>query len=300
MFRFFLARSTALPAAADRAAHASPSRRSASAGPALRTQPAAHASSNRGTAQTGQFGSNRADPLPERGSLIPLGDDHRPLRTPVMTYLIIWRSTFGGVGDRTRVPGSTRLGLAATVCNLGMVPGELTHLAPLGQSVPIGPGLACAVDNDPINILTPLISMFLHGGWVHLLGNMRVLRSSSAATSRTPWGGAGSWPSISSAVWWRPRLTSRSIRPRRCRRWVHRAPSRACSGAYLVLYPTSHRSHVRVSVRGPDPGVAGAPVLVRPAGTRPACRSSMRSTPTSPAEWPCGRTWAVSWRAWYW
>ncbi len=62
--------------------------------------------------------------------------------------------------------------LAKTVCNLGMVPGELTHLAPLGQSVPIGPGLVCAVDNDPINILTPLISMFLHGGWMHILGNM--------------------------------------------------------------------------------------------------------------------------------
>src|SRR5262249_57688638 len=61
--------------------------------------------------------------------------------------------------------------LAATVCNLGLVPGEITHRAPLGQSVPIGQGLYCLVDNDPINIFTPLTSMFLHGGWGHLLGN---------------------------------------------------------------------------------------------------------------------------------
>jgi len=27
------------------------------------------------------------------------------------------------------------------------------------------------VDEDPINYLTPLTSMFLHGGWVHLIGN---------------------------------------------------------------------------------------------------------------------------------
>jgi membrane associated rhomboid family serine protease len=27
------------------------------------------------------------------------------------------------------------------------------------------------VDNDPINIYTPLTSMFLHGGWMHVLGN---------------------------------------------------------------------------------------------------------------------------------
>ena len=37
--------------------------------------------------------------------------------------------------------------------------------------MPLGDGLACVVDNEPINLLTPLTSMFLHGGWGHLLGN---------------------------------------------------------------------------------------------------------------------------------
>jgi membrane associated rhomboid family serine protease len=66
--------------------------------------------------------------------------------------------------------GDERL-LAATVCNYGMVPGEITHLARLGTAVPIGPGLECAVDNQAINYLTPLLSIFLHGSWMHILGN---------------------------------------------------------------------------------------------------------------------------------
>jgi membrane associated rhomboid family serine protease len=32
-------------------------------------------------------------------------------------------------------------------------------------------GLYCLVDNDAVNILTPVLSMFLHGSWAHLLGN---------------------------------------------------------------------------------------------------------------------------------
>jgi membrane associated rhomboid family serine protease len=52
-----------------------------------------------------------------------------------------------------------------------MVPGEITRMAPVGQAVPLGRGMACVVDNEPINILTPIISLFLHGGWGHLLGN---------------------------------------------------------------------------------------------------------------------------------
>jgi len=61
--------------------------------------------------------------------------------------------------------------LAKSVCDYGLVPAELTHRLPLGTAVPIGPGMVCAVDNSPINILTPLLSIFLHGSWGHILGN---------------------------------------------------------------------------------------------------------------------------------
>jgi membrane associated rhomboid family serine protease len=61
--------------------------------------------------------------------------------------------------------------LAASVCNWGMVPGELTHRAAVGTAVPMSPTLACVVDNESRNWLTPLTSMFLHGGWGHILMN---------------------------------------------------------------------------------------------------------------------------------
>jgi membrane associated rhomboid family serine protease len=61
--------------------------------------------------------------------------------------------------------------LAASVCDLGLIPGELTGLAQLGEGVPIGPGMSCLVNDAPLNRFTPLTSMFLHGGWGHLLGN---------------------------------------------------------------------------------------------------------------------------------
>lgn len=62
--------------------------------------------------------------------------------------------------------------LAASVCNYGMVPGEITRLAALGTGVPLGEGMACIIDTEPINRLTPVTSMFLHGSWPHLLGNL--------------------------------------------------------------------------------------------------------------------------------
>jgi membrane associated rhomboid family serine protease len=101
--------------------------------------------------------------------MIPIGDESRAVRTPVITYLLlallvaVWVLVQGGGFDE-RV-------LAATVCNLGLVPGEITNQAVVGTQIPIGPGLACAVDREPVNVLTPLTSMFLHGSWGHLLGN---------------------------------------------------------------------------------------------------------------------------------
>jgi membrane associated rhomboid family serine protease len=52
------------------------------------------------------------------------------------------------------------------------VPGEVTRLARLGDGVAIAPGVACVVDDQSINLFTPITSMFLHGGWGHLLANL--------------------------------------------------------------------------------------------------------------------------------
>jgi membrane associated rhomboid family serine protease len=101
--------------------------------------------------------------------MIPISDENPTMRFPLVTVLLlvalglVWIFAQGG--------GFNPLALASTVCNYGLVPGELTGQARLGEHVPIGPGVECVVDHDPINYLTPLTSMFLHGGWGHLLGN---------------------------------------------------------------------------------------------------------------------------------
>lgn len=101
--------------------------------------------------------------------MIPLSDDNPTIRVPVVTIFLL--VTMFAVWVLVQGGGFDELLLATSVCNLGMVPGELTRVAPLGLGVPIGADLACVVDNERINLLTPLLSMFLHGGWMHIIGN---------------------------------------------------------------------------------------------------------------------------------
>lgn len=101
--------------------------------------------------------------------MIPLSDEHHTIRTPVMTYAIL--AALVGTWVFVQGAGVNEQQLAFSICNLGMVPGEITHQARLGSGVPLGDGWACVIDNEPINKFSPLTSMFLHGGWGHLLGN---------------------------------------------------------------------------------------------------------------------------------
>jgi membrane associated rhomboid family serine protease len=61
--------------------------------------------------------------------------------------------------------------LAASVCNLGLIAGELTGTLPPGVRFPLGEDIVCLTDpgRQLSNVLT---HMFLHGSWMHLLGNM--------------------------------------------------------------------------------------------------------------------------------
>jgi membrane associated rhomboid family serine protease len=101
--------------------------------------------------------------------MIPLHDENPTIRTPIMTWLLL--GTTFAVWFLVQGGGVNDLQLIKSVCNYGMVPGELTHRAPLGSGIPLGGGLACIIDNEAVNTWTPLFSMFLHGGWGHILGN---------------------------------------------------------------------------------------------------------------------------------
>ena len=106
---------------------------------------------------------------PTHATMIPISDDNPTLRTPVTTFALL--AAIVAVWVLWQAGGGDAAVLGATICNLGLVPGEVTRLAPLGAWVPIGPDMACVVDDEAVNVLTPITSMFLHGSWGHLAGN---------------------------------------------------------------------------------------------------------------------------------
>jgi membrane associated rhomboid family serine protease len=100
--------------------------------------------------------------------MFPYHDENETVRPAFVTMAIIAVNVLAWV----LVQGAgTPLAVAASVCNLGLVPAELTRSVPVGTAFPMGQGLACVVDpgREPAHLFT---SMFLHGSWMHLLGNM--------------------------------------------------------------------------------------------------------------------------------
>ncbi len=101
--------------------------------------------------------------------MIPVGDDNPTIRAPLMTVAVL--ATTFAAWIVLQGAGFSEFDLAASVCNLGMVPGELTQRAAVGTGVPIGPEWMCVVDRSPLNVVTPVTSVFLHGSWGHIIGN---------------------------------------------------------------------------------------------------------------------------------
>ncbi|MCL4813946.1 MAG: rhomboid family intramembrane serine protease [Vicinamibacteraceae bacterium] len=100
--------------------------------------------------------------------MIPYHDENKTLRTAVVTMGLV----VVNVAAWIFVQGAgSPMALAASVCNHGLIPGELTLAAAAGSGFPMGEGLVCVTDpgRQWNNVLT---SMFLHGSWMHLIGNM--------------------------------------------------------------------------------------------------------------------------------
>ena len=100
--------------------------------------------------------------------MFPYHDENETQRTAVVTLVLIAACVLTWVF----VQGAGAVEpLAASVCNFGLIPGELTLSLPPGARFPMGDGLVCLTDpgRQSANVIT---SMFLHGSWMHLLGNM--------------------------------------------------------------------------------------------------------------------------------
>jgi membrane associated rhomboid family serine protease len=100
--------------------------------------------------------------------MFPYRDDNPTLGTPAVTYLLIGLNV--AVWVLVQGMGAEPY-LSKSVCELGLIPGELLGRIPEGYTVPVSPTTACELGSES-SWLTPLSSMFLHGGWFHLIGNM--------------------------------------------------------------------------------------------------------------------------------
>ncbi|RPI54969.1 MAG: rhomboid family intramembrane serine protease [Acidobacteria bacterium] len=100
--------------------------------------------------------------------MFPYHDENETQRTPIVTMALIALNVLAWIG--VQGAGSTQP-LAESVCNLGLIPAELTASVPPGATFPMGDGLVCVNDPDraPLHVFTLMV---LHGSWMHLLGNM--------------------------------------------------------------------------------------------------------------------------------
>jgi membrane associated rhomboid family serine protease len=100
--------------------------------------------------------------------MFPIRDDNPHFTTPYVTYGLIAANVVSwallqGLGSEPA--------LSASVCNLGLIPADVLGNAPAGASVPLGPGTSCVLQGGG-GWHTVITSMFMHGGWMHLIGNM--------------------------------------------------------------------------------------------------------------------------------
>ena len=95
-------------------------------------------------------------------------DENETQRTAFVTLAIIglnvavWLFVQGAGMD---------VALARSICDLGLIPGELTGALAPGTCFPMGEGIICLTDPRR-QVFHIFSSMFLHGSWMHLLGNL--------------------------------------------------------------------------------------------------------------------------------
>jgi membrane associated rhomboid family serine protease len=100
--------------------------------------------------------------------VFPYRDENPTILRPVVTLVIIGLNVFAWVF----VQGlGTPDAMVASICRLGLTPGELLGTVEPGTAIELAPGRICPIEAGPV-YHTVVTSMFLHGSWFHLIGNM--------------------------------------------------------------------------------------------------------------------------------
>ena len=101
--------------------------------------------------------------------MFPLRDDNPTLLVPgvtialILANVVVWLYV-QGAGMSTEVLGQT-------VCSYGMIPAEITNSTGEYSGIELGPGIPPCTFGG-LTWGGAFTSMFLHGGWVHLIANM--------------------------------------------------------------------------------------------------------------------------------
>lgn len=103
--------------------------------------------------------------------MFPYRDENPAEHSPFVTIALILLNVLAWVFVQGL--GADEAAMASSLCNWGLIPGELTGKA-AGALVPLTPQFECQVDAQA-NWLTLITMQFLHGGWLHLIGNMLFL-----------------------------------------------------------------------------------------------------------------------------
>ena len=99
--------------------------------------------------------------------MFPIRDDNPSVLTPYATYaiiglnIVVW-ALIQGMGSPAP--------LVQSMCELALIPAKLLSIAPPGAQVAFSETFVCVLDGPAW--FTPLTSMFMHGGWFHIISNM--------------------------------------------------------------------------------------------------------------------------------
>ncbi|MBW2424015.1 MAG: rhomboid family intramembrane serine protease [Deltaproteobacteria bacterium] len=99
--------------------------------------------------------------------MFPIKDENPHYLTPFVTYALVAANVASwvfvqGLGQPSLLVGS--------ICELGLIPGEVLGRVAIGTRVELGDAVCVIGESGRWHTLVS--SMFLHGGWMHLIGNL--------------------------------------------------------------------------------------------------------------------------------
>ncbi len=100
--------------------------------------------------------------------MFPIRDENPTLRPAVVAIGLIAANVLVWIFVQGM---GTNPALAESICRLGLIPGAVLGSLPAGTGVALGAGYTCVIGGSE-SWTTSISSMFMHGGWMHLIGNM--------------------------------------------------------------------------------------------------------------------------------